>query len=226
MSASKMLRAFCALLLLLLLLAAPRAFSQTGDQTASDSQTGRPATAARRSPLAGTWIPKVEKDKMPGSGADGWTKVNIEQQDSALKFSVVHAVGSKSKNYELTYYTDGRGETNPGMVYYFIIANSKLAGAEVKSRSAWDGDALVVVHRVSMPDQPIQGGVVYMSLDVTMRWEVSPDGKVLTRTIKQSNYSAFFRQYLAGEFKDTDLSVNQPQSPESRDTYVLLEAKH
>ena len=221
MSASKMLRALCALLLL----AAPHAFSQTGGQTTSDSQTSKQATTTRRSPLAGIWIPKVEKDKMPEAGPDGWTKVNIEQQDSALKFSVVHAVGSKSKNYELTYYTDGRGESNGGMVYYFIVANNKVAGAEVKSKSAWDGDALVVVHRVSMPDQPIKGGVVYTSLDVTMRWEVSPDGKVLTRTIKQSNFSAFFRQYLAGEFKDTDLSINQPQNPDFRDTYVLLEAK-
>ncbi|MFL6254820.1 MAG: hypothetical protein ACJ74T_07340 [Pyrinomonadaceae bacterium] len=222
MSPSKMLWVFGALLLLL---TAPRAFSQTGSQAASDSQTSKQVTAARRPSFVGTWIPKGEKDKMPQAGPDGWTKVNIEQQDSALKFSVVHAVGSKSKNYELTYYTDGRGETNSGMVYYFIVANSKLAGAEVKSKSAWDGDALVVVHRVSMPDQPIKGGVVYTSLDVTMRWEVSPDGKVLTRAIKQSNFSAFFRQYLAGEFKDTELPINQPQNLDSQDTYVLLEAK-
>jgi hypothetical protein len=216
MSASKGL--YAASLLLLLLPAAPAALAQDGRQ---------PAAAARPS-LAGTWIPKYEKDAMPDAGPSGWTKVTVEQHDPALKFSVVHALNSKTKNYELTYYADGRGETNSGMVYFFIIANSKAAGAEVKSKSVWEGNALVVVHRVSMPDTVIQSGVVSVTLDVTMRWEVSPDGKVLTRTIRQSNYSAVFRQVVpGGKLKETELPVNggKPLSTESRDTYVLLEEK-
>ena len=113
------------------------------------------------------------------------------------------------------------------MVYFFITANSKLAAEEVRSKSAWDGGALVVVHRVSMPDQVIQGGVVAVSLDVTMRWEVSPDGKLLTRTIRQSNHEAVFRQVVPGGIKETPLPVQLGKEPaaESRDTYVLLEAK-
>jgi hypothetical protein len=225
MPPSKLLRALCALLLLP---AAPNAFSQAGGQTPSDSQTSVQTKPTRRSAFIGTWIPKGEKEKMPDAGADGWTKVNIEQQDSALKFKVVHAVNSKTKNYELAYYTDGRGETNRGMVYFFIVANSKLAAEEVKSKTTWDGDALVVVHRVSMPDTVIQGGVVVVDCDVTMRWEVSPDGKVLSRTIKQSNYSAVFKQIVpGGQIKETPVSVNmgQAQNLESRDDYLLLEAK-
>ncbi|HEX8285619.1 MAG TPA: hypothetical protein VF588_19850 [Pyrinomonadaceae bacterium] len=218
MSASKSRRAFRRLLLLLpLLLAAPAAYAQ-------DAVQPPPAHPS----LAGTWIPKVEKESMPDAGPAGWTKVVVEQRDPALKFSVVHGVNSKSKNYEHTYYTDGRGETNGGMVYFFIIANNKAALAEVKSKSAWEGGALVVVHRVSMPDMVITGGVVSTSLDVTMRWEVSPDGKLLTRTIKQSNYSAVFRQIVPeGKIKETELPVNggKQQATESRDTYVLLEEK-
>jgi hypothetical protein len=69
---------------------------------------------------------------------------------------------------------------------------------------------------------------VSTGLDVTMRWEVSPDGKLLTRTVRQSNYSAVFRQIVpGGQIKETELPVNggKGQDTESRDTYVLLEEK-
>src|SRR5687768_255267 len=138
MHASKGLRALC--LLLLLAPAAPPAHSQAAGQ--SPNATRPPAAAARPS-LAGTWIPKGEHETMPNAGPEGWTKVNVGQREDAVKFSVVHAADSKSQNYELTYYADGRGETNRGMVYFFITANSKLAAEEVKSKSAWDGRALV-----------------------------------------------------------------------------------
>lgn len=213
----------------LLLLAPPSAPAQV---TPTPDAAPRPAPAKRPS-IAGTWIPKYEKESMSSAGPEGWTKVNVGQQDAAVKFSVVHAVGSRSKNYELTYYADGRGETNPGMVYFFLVStDNKVAGGEIKSETKWEGDALVVVHHVKMPDivirDSVKGGVVVPSLDVTMRWEVSPDGKTLTRTIKQSNFSAVFRQIVPmdeGQIKETPLPVTGRKETESKDAYVLLEEK-
>ena len=212
----------------LLLLAPPSALAQLTPRT---DATPSAAAPAKRPSIVGTWIPKWEKDAKPDAGADGWTKVNVGQQDAAVKFSVVHAVGSKSKNYEQTYYADGRGETNRGMVYFFLVGNGNKPDDEVKSKTTWEGDVLVVVHHVKMPDIVIKGGVVVPSLDVTMRWEVSPDGKTLTRTIRQSNFAAVFRQIVPeeqGQIKETPLPVNggAAQKPtESQDTYVLLEEK-
>lgn len=188
------------------------------------------ALAQKRPSFAGTWIPKIEKDAKPDAGASGWTNVNIEQKDDTVKFTLVYPAVSKLAKREFTFYTDGRGETNGGAVYFFLIGNGKAASDEVKSNTTWDGDALVVVNHMKMPDTVLQAGVVSVSLDVTMRWEVSPDGKTLTRTMKQSNYSAVFRQMVQGQIKETPLPVNTSRATEqatsdTRDTYALLEEK-
>jgi hypothetical protein len=208
------------LLPLLLILSAPSVFAQTSVR----------AAPAKHPSLAGTWIPKSEKDAKPDAGPAGWTNVIVEQQGDVLKFTLVYPAASKQPMRELTFYTDGRGETNKGTVYFYLIGNgNKLADGEVKSKTAWEGDALVVVHHMFMPDIVIQGGVVVPSLDVTMRWEVSADGKTLTRTIKQSNFAAVFRQIVPqdqGQIKETPLAMSGAKDAESKDTYVLLEEKH
>ncbi len=208
------------LLPLLLILSAPTVGAQTGAQ----------AAPSKHPSLAGTWIPKSEKDAKPDAGPAGWTNVTVEQQGDAVKFTLAYTAASKQPKREFTFYTDGRGETNKGMVYFYLIGNGKkLVEGDVKSKAAWEGDALVVVHHVFMPDIVLQGGVVTPSLDVTMRWEVSSDGKTLTRTMKQSNYAAVFRQIVPqdqGQIKETPLAMSGAKETESKDTYVLLEEKH
>ena len=112
-------------------------------------------------------------DAKPCAGPDGWTKVNIEQRDDAVKFGVVH--------------------------------------------------------RMRAPDTVSHAGVVTMSLDVTTRREVSPDGRTLTRAVTRSNYPAVFRQPVQGRVKETPLAVkvgvDSSKNSESRDTYVLPETK-
>ena len=70
---------------------------------------------------------------------------------------------------EFTYYTDGRGETNP----------AAIGGGEVRSKTKWDGDKVAARSKMNWPGQ--NGGPA-VELEVTQKWQVSSDGKTLTNT--------------------------------------------
>lgn len=172
----------------------------------------------KRPNLSGVWIPKVEKDKRPDAGPDGWTNVIVEQRDPELKFTLIHPNpdGKTTRKLEFTFYTDGRGETNSGTVYYYLVANGSLPDETIKSTTKWDGSALVIVHRMVTRQGPAT-----ISSDLTMRWELSGDGKTLTRTTKNSNFSAIYK-LPSGEEKVLTVSTGGKVNEEFKDTYILL----
>src|SRR5216684_2975656 len=135
--------------------------------------------------FTGVWIPEYEKTNKPDAGSHGWTNVIIEQRDPQVKFRLVYPPGGKPPTREFAYFTDQRGETNLGTVYYFLVANKKMADEEVKSKTTWDGGAVVIVHQLIVHDGPLT-----VNIELTMHWSVSDDGKTLTRIISTETKSA------------------------------------
>jgi hypothetical protein len=162
--------------------------------------------------LSGIWIPQVEKDSRPGATSKAWTSVTIAQTEQDIKFTLVYPQSSGQPSRELKYFIDERGETNSGLVYYLYIANGKEPEKEVKSKTKWDGPVLVTIHKMVFRE----GAVIVMN-DLTMRWELSADGKTLTRYTKLSNYIA--------KFGDRTIPVKGATDTESKDTFFLFEVK-
>ncbi len=76
-----------------------------------------------------------------------------------------------AQNY--TYYTDGRGETNPGL----------LGSAQVKSKTKWEG--IKLVSRSSTAITMRNGENLY--IETTEKRELSADGKTMTITLMISS---------------------------------------
>jgi len=191
----------------------------------STAQDKNRATTDKRPNFSGVWIPQVEKEKKPDARPDGWTNVIIEQHDPELKFTLIHPNpdGKTRLKLEFTYYTDGRGEANDGMVYYFLVQNNVMAYKSVNSTTKWEGKTLVVIHKIVTKMVAGQWPVTVNS-DVIMRWELSDDGKTLIRTTKQENYSATYTD-KSGVEKPLNVSLSGHAGEEFKDTYILLEAK-
>jgi len=186
----------------------------------ASSQAVNSARPEMKPELAGVWIPEVEKTNKPDAGSEGWTNVVIEQSDTQVKFRLVYPPGAKPPTREFAYYTDQRGETNSGTVYFFFVANKKMADEEVRSKANWDGAVLVVIHQLIVHDGPLT-----VNVELTMRWSMSDDGKTLTRTMNTVTKSATYLQKTAGSEKLYPLAVPNGKNAESKDVYLRLEPK-
>jgi hypothetical protein len=137
-----------------------------------------------------------------------------------LKFRLVYPPGANPPQREFTFYTDERGETNSSTVYFIYVANNKLADNEVKSKTKWDGSALLVVHQLVFHDGPLT-----VNSELTMRWEMAGDGKTLTRTLKLVSTSATYLKKTEDGEKSYPLDIKKDPLIDARDNYILLEAK-
>ena len=176
-------------------------------QEKSDSQT-----SAKKLNFSGTWIPQVEKESKPLAGSKDWTNVIISQSEQEIKFTLVYPPASNTPTREFKYFIDERGETNEGLVYYYLIANAKESEKQIKSKTKFDGQTLVTTHKIIFLQN-----LLTMNMDLTMRWELSADGKTLSRTTKMSNHTALYN--------GKTLPVSGPVDSGSKDTYMLLEEK-
>ena len=131
-----------------------------------------------RPDLSGTW--ELDRSKSdfglfrdrPISKAD--STLVIAHRDPELKITRTLRLNEQQETKEFTYYTDGRGETNP----------ATLGAGEVKSKTKWEGDKVAARARMSWPGR---GGGAGVEMDVTQKWQVSSDGKTLTNTTLISN---------------------------------------
>lgn len=170
--------------------------------------------------FAGVWIPEGEKTNKPDAGPHGWTNVIIEQRDAQVKFRLVYPPDAKPPTREFAYFTDQRGETNSGTVYFFFVANKTMADDEVKSKTAWDGSTLVVVHQLIVHNGPLT-----LNVELTMRWSVSDDGKTLTRIMSTETKSATYLQKTVEGEKLLPLGVPKDKMTDTKDVYLRLEPK-
>jgi hypothetical protein len=186
------------------------------------AQENSAAGANKRTSFNGVWIPQDEKEKKPDAAPDEWTNIIIEQKGKEIKFTLVYPPGADPPKKELTFFTNNRGETNNGMVNFSAVARrqpsqeEKQPDEKIKSKTKWDGDALVIVHQVVFHD-----GAATLNMNVIMRWEISSDGKTLTRTIKGGITSATYREN--NKNKTIEVKGNAPL--DVKDTYILLEKK-
>ncbi len=138
-----------------------------------------PAAAARddkqkaRPDLSGTW--ELDRSKSdfglfrdrPLSRAD--STLVIAHRDPELKITRTLRLNGQEETKEFTYYTDGRGETNP----------ATNGAGEVKTKTKWEGDKVVARSKMTWPGRD---GAAGAEMDVTQKWQVSSDGKTLTNT--------------------------------------------
>jgi hypothetical protein len=126
--------------------------------------------------FSGTWrIDRAKSDfgefsERPLSKADA--TLVVEHRDPELKIRRTLGLNGREEVKEFAYYTDGRGETN----------QATIGVGEVESKTKWDGDKVVSEAQIRRRGQ---GGTY--ELNVTQKWQVSPDGKTLTNTTHISN---------------------------------------
>ncbi len=107
------------------------------------------------------------------------------------------------------YYSDGRGETNPTIMFLSTGTDMNRQGTDkdtTKSKTSWSGNKLVTRTTLS---NLIAGR--RLEFEVVDEWKLSKDGKVLTQTSK-----TIFRQ-------DSANAVFIPASrPDSKKVYARL----
>lgn len=140
--------------------------------------------AARVKPdLTGTWQLDYDKSNIgkPAKGSStAEVKIKIVHSEPELKMHRMFYRDNQPATLDLTYFTDGRGETNQTTMYVTDNPGSarQQSGADVtKSKTRWSGDKLVTR---SLVRNILSGRVV--EYEVVDEWKLSADGKTLTQT--------------------------------------------
>jgi hypothetical protein len=108
-------------------------------------------------------------------------KLVVAHKEPELKIERTISINGREEKRELVYYTDERGETNPGLV----------GMAEIKTKSTWEDNK--VVARGTLKRKTTQGDA---NLEFMDKWYVSGDGKTLTEL-----------NVLRTEFGDVELKL-------------------
>lgn len=114
--------------------------------------------------LSGTWVLDRAKSS-PEIDSD--VTLVISHHDPEIRMTRKLAKGSVERDFDLVYYSDGRGETNP----YLAPGSNET----VKSKTKWDGRKLTTRATIR---QLVRGIGVY--IETTEKWQLSDDGQWLT----------------------------------------------
>ena len=151
-------------LLLFCLLACAAVAAAAGDDKKKEGKS--------RPDFSGTWqLDRPKSDfglfsDRPLARAD--STLVVAHKDPELKVKRTLSLNGQEEVKEFVYYTDERGESNP----------ATLGVGEIQSKTKWDGDK--VVAEASVKRKGPQG--TSSELNVTLKWQVSSDGKTLTNT--------------------------------------------
>jgi hypothetical protein len=116
--------------------------------------------ARAKSDFSGTWKVNIAKSDFGQMPPPDSQVEKIAHQDPDMKININSTGGPQGDlNYDITYTTDGKENTN------------SVAGNEFKSTAQWDGDALVINTKGSF------SGTDFTAKD---RWTMSSDGKNIT----------------------------------------------
>jgi hypothetical protein len=184
------------------------------------AQNNAKAAAERKPNLSGVWVPQDERQRKPDAGPDGWLKVIIEEHDPSLKVSVKHSLNSKTQDEEFYFYTDQRGETNHRALLANVSANDQKLKEEVKSKTRWEGNVLVMTYALVAHD-----GLMTLNMELTMRWQLSADAQTLIRTTKITVTSAKVLKKTADGEKEEDLPLSNRKDTVYTDVFFLLDDK-
>jgi hypothetical protein len=124
--------------------------------------------------LGGTW----QCVNAPKNSILTDSKLVIVQDDSQIKMS--RTLGADQVVIDLVFYSDGRGETNAGILKIKRDDRDRPWAASVTN---WDGRKLITNYTVfgEYREQP-SGAMRWGNIVTTDSWEVSKDGTKLTQT--------------------------------------------
>ena len=129
--------------------------------------------------LSGIWALERSRSNV-GKTSSTNDEIKISHHDPELKIVRTISVNGQSEQRELTYYTDGRGETNPATVWLSSSPDPKSPHPkETKSKTKWSGDRVVM--RTTLR---LMAGIHVIEEYVVDEWRLSADGKTLTQTTR------------------------------------------
>jgi hypothetical protein len=132
--------------------------------------------------LNGEWVLDRGRSNV-GRAARPDLPVKITHQDPELKIKYQFDHGGQIVEREFSYYTDGRGETNPATMFLSdgVRINARDVDKQVtKSKTRWSGNKLVTRFTLR---SAIAGHI--LEFDVIEEWRLSDDGKTLTQTSRK-----------------------------------------
>ena len=129
--------------------------------------------------LSGTWeLDRKRSNVGKSNSASPPEQITITHHDPELTIRKTVTVNGRQEERELTYYTDGRGETNPTTAW--ITANPGSVTdrpAATNSKTSWSGDK-VVTRSLFVPHT----STAIVEFEITVERRLSSDGKTLTET--------------------------------------------
>ncbi|HWP55369.1 MAG TPA: hypothetical protein VN476_14670 [Pyrinomonadaceae bacterium] len=129
--------------------------------------------------LSGTWALDRSRSNLVNSSS-AYDEIKISHHDPELKIVRTMHINGQPEQRELTYYTDGRGETNPTIIWLSADPDPKSPHpAETKSKTKWSGERIVT--RTTLR---LMAGTHVIEEDVVDEWKLSADGKTLTQTTR------------------------------------------
>ncbi len=127
--------------------------------------------AQAKANMSGTWVLDKSRSgfgRFSKEAANAKITMKILHKEPTLKMTRTGSLNGEARSQSLTFYTDGRGETNPGL----------LGNSQAKSKTTWEGGKLVT-HSWST----ISVGSESVQLETLERRELSSDGKTLTVSV-------------------------------------------
>jgi hypothetical protein len=138
------------------------------------TNSGAIKAAQSRPNLSGSWTLDVSRSNFGRLASSQFSNakmtLKISYREPELKITRSATMNGQSRNHNLVYFTDGRGETNPNI----------LSNEQMRSKTKWEGTKLIsrASSSMSFNGQSVQ-------LEAIEKRELSADGKslLITNTI-------------------------------------------
>jgi hypothetical protein len=129
--------------------------------------------------FSGTWEFDRKRSTVGKSNSSSPPEqITITHHDPELKIRKIVTVNGQKEERELTYYTDGRGETNPTTAWVTANPGSNAGRPpETTSKTSWSGEK-IVTRSVFLPHSSTD----IIEFEITVERRISSDGKTLTET--------------------------------------------
>ena len=130
--------------------------------------------------LSGIWEFDAARSNVATSKKSSPERIKITHHDPELTIRRQVSVNGVKEERDLTYYTDGRGETNPTTAWVTTNPGSESwRPRETKSKTTWS-KTKVVTRSLSQTF----GSAAVFEFEIVDQWGLSSDGKTLTKTTK------------------------------------------
>ncbi|HEY0349953.1 MAG TPA: hypothetical protein VGC60_17540 [Pyrinomonadaceae bacterium] len=128
--------------------------------------------------LSGAWRLDSGRSNIGKSRAASNEEIRITHLDPELKIFTTIVVNGQPDQREFTYYTDGRGETNPATVWLSTNPQAKPSHPpETASKTKWNGEKIVTRYTIRLI-----AGTHVVEEEVVEEWKLSVDGQTLTQS--------------------------------------------